>query len=204
MKLSVVLEFGPKDSFSFSSQYIGGKANLYLIIDFPAKVKERLIMRKVNNTRIVIRGVSDTKDGDIIAFQSSTLALINNPTGLLFIRSPQHFARKPIREHERYKIDVDATIDFAGQKFSAHFVDFSVSGCALLIKDPNELEEKHKVTVISELDELCQSEFSGQVTSVAKSKVGTKIGIRFNEEIELNDKLRSKLLEEAFNANSSS
>lgn len=202
MKLSVVLEFGPKDSFSFTSMYIGGKADLYMIIDFPNKAKEKLIMRKVNNTRIVIRGVSDTKDGDIVAFQSTTLALISKPTGLLFLRAPQHFARKPIREHERYKLNLTATVSNDGESYSATLVDFSVSGCALLIKEQCSLAEKLPLQIASDLDDFLKDKLEDQIISIVKSKKGTKVGIKFADEISLNEKLRAKLLEEAFNASS--
>lgn len=202
MKLSIVLEFGPKDSFNFTSQYIGGKADVYLIVDFPTKAKEQLIMRKVNNTRIVVRGVSDTKDGDIVAFKSTTLALINSPTGLLFLRAPQHFVRKPIREHERYKLNLAATASAEEQSYKATLTDLSVSGCALLIKEQSQLANNLSLTISSDLDEFVEGNLKGQIISISKTKLGTKVGVKFGDEITLNEGLRSKLLEETFKASS--
>lgn len=202
MKLSAVIEFGPKDHFNFNSSYLGGKLDQYLILEFPVKAKEQLIMRKVANTRVVVRGVSDTKDGDVIAFKTSTLTLLHKHVGLLFVRFPQNFASKALREHERYKVDITAKLEIDSQMYEAKILDISLSGAALIVDHGEEIHEHDSIKINCGLDKFLSCPLQCEAMTVTVTKQGTKIGAKFNEVITLSDSLKAQLLQETFNATS--
>ncbi|WP_274677092.1 flagellar brake domain-containing protein [Vibrio aestuarianus] len=133
MKMMANIEFGPEDSYSFSTSVVGYKRDRYALLDMPTKVQEDLVMRKIVNVQVTLRGICDTEFGHILAFKSTIIRSMSKPIGLLFIRFPNHFVTKAIREHERYKLSLPATITDNERKIKAKLVDFSISGCALFI-----------------------------------------------------------------------
>lgn len=82
MKLSINFEFGPKDKFSYSTVYLGIKENSYLILDIPMRLLEDQVMRKLHNADVIVRGVSDTELGHVLAFKSSVLMTAVRPSPL--------------------------------------------------------------------------------------------------------------------------
>ncbi len=80
MKLSINFEFGPKDKFSYSTVYLGIKENSYLILDIPMRLLEDQVMRKLHNADVIVRGVSDTELGHVLAFKSSVLMTAVRPS----------------------------------------------------------------------------------------------------------------------------
>ncbi|WP_114764748.1 PilZ domain-containing protein [Vibrio rhodolitus] len=198
LKFSVKLEFGSMDSFSFNCDYIGCKLGQYLILEFPKKVQEALVMRQVNNAEVIVRGITQSKLGHIIAFKSSILGSINSPTGLLFLRMPKHFASKPIRSHERYPLDLEVTIKANTVSYEATMLDFSLNGCACFIKGENSLEKSSLIEIESELSAFLPSNLACTVVSIEKQKLGHRFGIKFNQTIEMNAELKQLLLEKTF------
>ena len=198
MRLSAKIEFGPDDEYAFSSQYIGCKPDGYLLIDLPMKAREALLMRKLENVLIVVRGITQTKLGNVIAFKTSILTQTNKPGCLLFLRMPQHFASKPIREHERYNLHIPATLTNNTVSYESHLIDFSVSGCAFFVKGENELETQSMITVDSELNDLLPEDIRYQVVSISRYANGHRLGIKFEPVLEMSDDLRTCLLEKVY------
>ncbi|WP_428775269.1 PilZ domain-containing protein [Vibrio sp.] len=193
-RLSVELEFGPQDIFSFTTQYIGYKENGFMIIDLPLKAKESLLMRKLNNVFIVVRGITDSHFGHIVAFKTSVICQTSTPSSMLFLRLPQHFASKPIREHQRYKLNLPITLTCNTVTFPATLVDISISGCALYISGENELTMESKIEIESDIDQYLPDDIQFHIVSIGKQKKGHKLGIKFDRSIEMNDQLKSALL----------
>lgn len=198
MSLSVVLEFGPDDSYTFHTTCIGFKDNHYLIIEVPNKTVEELMMRKVENSNAIVRGISDTELGHVIAFKSSVLTQITRPFCLMFLRVPTTFAIKAIREHERYKLSLSAVIMVNKIMYHGTMVDFSVSGCGIYLEDGGELCKDMEVKVESALNRFYPSDQQYTIVSIRKHKKGYLIGIQFKTQILVGHDLKKELLEQAF------
>lgn len=198
MKISASIQFGPQDSLTFSTTLVGFKATQFLLLDMPIKTYESLVMQKLSNVQIVIRGMTDTELGHIIAFRSSIYQVISTPFNLLFIRYPKHFASKAIREHERYKISLPVTLteqnDHFEKSFSGTLVDFSVSGCGVFIDGENELQLNHAVSLSSALDSWLPQDLASHVVSLRRKDKGYLVGIKFSSMIEMTDDLRTQIL----------
>ncbi|MEZ8824771.1 PilZ domain-containing protein [Vibrio amylolyticus] len=195
LKLSAEIIFGPNDSYTFPTQLIGHKDDQYIIIDLSLKAKEALLMRKTDNVSIIIRGICNTKLGHVIAFKTRIISKVSNPVSVLFLKAPQHFISKPARTHERFSFDIPATIVEGTKSYDAHLIDFSVSGCALFMAGENELEKSSVIDVESEITALLDDGVKYNIANIKKQKDGHKIGIKFNNNIEMTDEIKHKVLE---------
>ncbi|CAE6944786.1 Flagellar protein YcgR [Vibrio sp. B1FIG11] len=99
MRVSINFEFGPEEKYIYAATYLGLKENAYIILDIPTRLLEEQALRKLNNVDVVIRGVSDTDLGHVVAFKTSVLMNLLRPSPLLFVRIPATFATKPVRGH---------------------------------------------------------------------------------------------------------
>ncbi|MFV0448157.1 MAG: PilZ domain-containing protein [Vibrio sp.] len=202
MKLSVSVQFGPNDTYDFTTSLIGHKVEQYLIIDLPTKALELLVMRKLTNVQVVVRGICNKDVGHIIAFKTSTYQSIRRPFSLVFLRPPKHFATKTIREHERYTVSLPSIISTLNGETSGVMVDLSVSGCGIFVTGENELAVGTKVDIRCDLMNALPDNLSCQIVKISKESKGHIIGIKFSETINMSEKMRKEVLEHAFNAGS--
>ncbi|MGF1908499.1 flagellar brake protein [Vibrio kasasachensis] len=198
LKFSIKLEFSAQDNYAFNADYIGCKLNQYLIVEFPKKLQEALVMRQINNAEVVVRGITQSKLGHIIAFKSSILGSVNSPTGLLFLRMPKHFASKPIRSYERYPLDLPITVKANTVSYEAVMLDFSINGCAIFIKGENALDAESDIVIESELTPFLPEAVVHSIVSIEKQKQGHRFGIKFDQNIEMTPELKHALLEKTF------
>ena len=197
-KLSATIHFGPDDRYLFSTSYIGCKPGQFLIIDLPPKAKEALIIRKLSNTEIVVRAITNTKLGHIVAFKSTIIVKASTPSALLFLRPPTHFASKPVRQHERHSMDIPAEVKSNDVAYSGRLIDFSASGCAIYIAGENELSSNSVIEVQSDLSEYLPEGVKFSIVNIVKERGGHKLGIKFSATIEINDELKQALVEHAY------
>ncbi|MCK6263874.1 flagellar brake protein [Vibrio sp. ZSDE26] len=202
LKFSASIEFGPRDSFSFPTHIIGFKTDHYIIIDIPSKAREALLMRKTDNVSIIIRGICNTKLGHVIAFKTRILNKISRPASLMFLRIPKHFISKPARTDERFSFDIPATICEGTKTYHAHLIDISISGCALFVAGENELTLSSVIEVESDVTNLIKQTIKYTIANIQKHKDGHKIGVHFNQKIEMDDNIKRKVLELAVNSDS--
>ncbi|WP_165313834.1 PilZ domain-containing protein [Vibrio ziniensis] len=200
MKLSVSFQFGPNDSYDFTTSLVGHKTEQYLIIDLPNKALELLVMRKLSNVQTVVRGICSKDFGHIIAFKTSTYQSIRRPFNLLFLRPPKHFATKTIREHERYSISLPASINTLNSETSGIMVDLSISGCGIFVAGENELITDTRVDVRCEMITTLPDNICCHIVKISKEPKGHTIGIKFDETIDMSEEMRKEVLEHAFNA----
>ena len=194
-----VLEFGPQDSIQVSTLYIGHKEDQYLVLELSQKSTEALTLRKLNNVDIIIRAITDTELGHIVAFKTSVLSHITHPAHLIFLRPPSNFATKPIREHERYKINLSCEASFDTLTLDATLIDFSISGCGVFLTQQSDIDIGMKIKVSSILDEHLPDDLTYKVVSKKRHGQGWLLGIQFPEHLELDEDLKKLLLELTFN-----
>ncbi|WP_194437176.1 PilZ domain-containing protein [Vibrio fluminensis] len=200
IRLSIRIEFGPDDCFTFSTDYIGSKGHKFLVVDYPKKVQSNLIMRQLKNGQVVIRAITQSKLGHIVAFKSTIIDSTTSPTGLIFIRMPSHFATKPIREHERYPIDIPVTVTANTVSYQGILSDISLNGCAIFIKGEDKLGKQTAVQLESELSPLLPDNLTSTIVSVEKRRFGHLFGVKFDQTLEFNEQIQRVLLEKSFNA----
>lgn len=203
MKMRVKVEFGPNDTHPFSTRLIGFKPYHYLILDYPKSAHQALVVRNLTNSKIIVRGMSNTDLGDIIAFKSSIVQRFNQPFPLLFIRMPSHFVTKPIRQHKRIKLSLPATINSqeGDKNIAGTLVDFSVSGCGVFIKgkpqSPQDsfLQKDLTVSIRSAITEAIGSDINTRIANVAQQANGQFVGLHFSQPLPLNETLKDVLFE---------
>ncbi|CDS98649.1 PilZ domain-containing protein [Vibrio coralliirubri] len=197
-KTAGVLEFGPNDSIQISTLYIGHKEDQYLILELTQKATEALTLRKLTNVDIIVRAITDTELGHIVAFKTNVLAHITSPAHLIFLRPPSNFATKPIREHERYKVRLSCEVTFDTLSLDATLVDFSASGCGIYLTQQSDIDVGWKIKVNSDLNEYLGDDLVYKVVSKKRQRQGWLLGIQFPEHLDMSDELKTLLLEQAF------
>ncbi|MBW3695974.1 PilZ domain-containing protein [Vibrio sp. T187] len=197
-RVSAALNFGPNDSVSISATYVGVKHEGYLVLDLSKHVVESLVLRKLDNVDIIIRAITDTELGHIIAFKTSTICLISKPARMLFLRPPVNIATKPVREHERYKIDLECQLVSQSVTYEGKLVDFSISGCGILLSEDPDLNSKSNIEISTKLNEFLPKDISYKVVRVIKKPGGWLVGIRYENSIDMSQDLKREVLEQAF------
>jgi c-di-GMP-binding flagellar brake protein YcgR len=206
MKIMINIEFGPNDAYQFATRLVGYKPYHYLIIDYPHAVQEALVVRSLNNANVVMRGMSDTELGHIIAFKTSIAQISHKPFPMLFLRMPRHFVTKPIRQHKRIKISLPATINErkGERKIDGTLVDFSVTGCGIFVgkqsysEEDNFLTKERYVSVHSSLTECIEHPLDIRIANIVKQPEGHFVGLHFSKALPFNDQLKHLLFEHTF------
>ncbi|CDT48609.1 PilZ domain-containing protein [Vibrio coralliirubri] len=201
-KTAGVLEFGPDDSIQISTLYIGHKEDQYLILELTQKATEALTLRKLTNVDVIVRAITDTELGHIVAFKTNVLAHITSPAHLIFLRPPSNFATKPIREHERYKVRLSCEVTFDTLSLDATLIDFSASGCGIYLTQQSDIDVGWKIKVNSDLNEFLDDDLVYKVVSKKRQRQGWLLGVQFPEHLDMSDELKTLLLEQAFVAGS--
>ncbi|EGR2797356.1 flagellar brake protein [Vibrio navarrensis] len=200
MKLNVSFEFGPDDKMARPATFIGLKDKHFVIIEIAEKDKEEFVLRKLENTDVVVRGIADTELGHIVAFKSSILTTIAKPAFLLFLRIPSNFATKPVREHVRYKVALSGMLTHNGNQYQGNLTDFSVSGCGFTTLVEPEFTKGAFVKVESTLNRFISADNGCHIASVRKMPNGWFVGITFEQEVRMTSELKRELLELSFKA----
>lgn len=195
MKLSSVIDFGPKNQYTFTSTFIGLKEYNYLIFELSVKAMEDLVTKKVNGCNIVLRGVTDTEEGHVIAFRSKIMGIKTVGSWLAFLEYPQKIESKPIRASKRYKVNVDAEVTIAGNVYAAQVVDLSVTGCGLVIKERLNLESGTEIQVEPNIKNLPKPYPKITIVNTRAQSNSTIIGVEFEKPLELSDELRLEILQ---------
>ena len=81
-------------------------------------------------------------------------------------------------------------------------VDFSASGCGIYLTQQSDIDIGWKIKASLILSEYLDGELVYKVVSKKRQGQGWFLGIQFPEHIEMNDELRTLLLEQAFTAGS--
>ncbi|MDG3085220.1 PilZ domain-containing protein [Vibrio hannami] len=197
MKLAAVIKFGPKDDYSFQCNLVGLKEGQFLILDLPAKTVEDLITRKTNNARIVIRGVTDTELGDIIAFKTEIITVTSRPTWLMYLKLPYSFESKPIRSNKRIKVNLPITIDHADEEHKATLRDLSMSGCGIVVKKSIDIAKDEEININTYFEHYPEESPKCIVANFRKYANQTFLGIKFDPELKMSDSLKYEIIDKA-------
>ncbi|QLK49045.1 flagellar brake protein [Vibrio owensii] len=200
MRLSINFEFGQDEKYIYAATYLGLKENAYIILDIPTRLLEEQALRKLSNVDVIIRGVSDTDLGHVVAFKTSVLMNLVRPSPLLFIRIPATFATKPVREHERYKLQLDCAIDHMSNKYDGCLVDFSLSGCGISTLIEPEFAVGDRITIESPLSGYIDEDNRCSIANIKKLQKGWIVGVKFAEPLDMTEALKNELLEQSFSA----
>lgn len=198
MKVSGVIEFGPKDEYPIQCSFVGMKEGQFLIFELSAKVMGDLITRKINSTNVIIRGIADTYDGHIIAFKSQILCVKQLASWLMFLRYPRKIESRKIREDRRYKVSLNTHVSIGRRRINTRLVDVSASGYGLCFEEPVELNIGDKIQVESPLKNMPKPYPKCIVANVRKSHDCIYVGVRFDKKIKIDDELRYEILRYVF------
>ncbi|WP_375749751.1 PilZ domain-containing protein [Vibrio sp. HN007] len=197
MKLAAVIKFGPKDDYAFQCNLVGIKEGQFIILDLPSKAVEDLITRKTSNARIVVRGVTDTELGDIIAFKTEIITVSSRPTWLMYLKLPYSFESKPIRSNKRIKMNLPVKVTHEELEYKATLRDLSMSGCGLVVNKALNISKDDEVAINTFLENYPEESPKCIVVNYRKYTNQTFLGIKFEPELKMSDKLKYEIIDKA-------
>ncbi|WP_117234128.1 PilZ domain-containing protein [Vibrio maerlii] len=196
--VSITLEANGSAKYNFSAIYIGNKPTKYVVFELTQQAMDKITETESASVNIIVRAISDTEYGHVIAFKCNVIQAISAPALQVFMSAPTSIASKPIREHERYKLNLNAAVRLREHYLQGYMIDFSVSGCGLLLNDTGVLEIGNEVSIDSELNRMLPSDLVSRVVSIRKQATGFIVGIQFESPILLTHDLKRELLEQSF------
>ncbi|MFA0440586.1 hypothetical protein BCU70_07455 [Vibrio sp. 10N.286.49.C2] len=197
MKLSLSID-GCSEVKGLSVALIGYKIDQFLVVDMLG-VDDELI-ESLHGQALVVRGLTDSSYGHVIAFKCKWLALSEVLCKQLYLSIPDKIIAKPIREHSRYKLDLVCNVSFGKSSIDGAIVDFSVSGCGVYTEQPHDYCKGLKVKIESELNRFLPSTIMFEVVSVKKHARGSLIGIQFDQQVLMSNALKNALAEMSLQA----
>lgn len=195
MRLSAVIRFGPKDEYSFQCNLIGIKLGKFILLDLRQKTVEDLITRKTSNVPIIIRGITNTELGHILAFESQVITITSRPTWLMFIQLPRNYETKPVRSDKRLKLTCSSLVTHSDVTYKGTLCDLSISGCGIYFDVPIKLEKESQVVFEPSLESFQPTKCNCQVVNVKKFRDGHFVGLKFVTPIEISDDLEYEVLQ---------
>lgn len=195
MRLSGNIAFMAEEYYTFQCKFIGLKEDNYLIFELGSKVMEDLITRKTTGLDIIIRGFADTDVGHVIAFKSHIMSIKTIGSWLLFIQYPNRIESKPIRTSKRFKVDISADVYVNDRRYAARFIDISVSGCALFLKEDSiDIKIGNEVIIEPDMTHIPKPYPKSTVVNMRRHGGGLIIGVALEKKIVMNDDLRLEVL----------
>lgn len=196
MKLSAVVDLGGKDPYTFNCSFVGLREDGYLIFELSNKVMEEMVTKKVAGLSVVLRGVADTGQGDVIAFRSTIIGIKSIGSWLIFLEYPKDVETKPIRAAKRYKVHVDTDIELEGKKYKGELLDISVGGCAVYIEEDLNIAVNTEIKLMPKMVHLPNPHPKACVVNSRHQYNGTVLGVKLDKPIELSDQLRLEVLQQ--------
>ncbi|MDC0609449.1 flagellar brake protein [Vibrio sp.] len=194
-KVFITLEFGESETYNFQSQLIGYKNHQCIIIDYPKRVLQDLIIRKLRNIRATVRAKSNSELGHVIAFRTNILDISTQPFPMIFLKMPHDYMSKAIREHHRFKFSVPVEVHENERCHKGRLIDFSVSGCGVLMDMPSFIEQGDEVEIKMALIGENNSHFTGKVINIIPHKSNCVLGVSFDDVMPFDTDLKSALFE---------
>lgn len=201
MKFSATIEFIADNDYTFYCELIGMKKKNSFIIDIPNSVLEDLLVKKLNDADIILRGVSNSELAHIIALRSTVLAVTNRPYWLMHIRLPNQFECIPVRHNRRYKVDIPVQIEYQLKSFKGTLLDISSSGCAIQYNGTTALRKGNNITLHfleQDLEPRLLDSIQGKVLNIKTKKNATVLGVLFDKSILATEVIKERVIEHLF------
>ncbi|WP_237716174.1 flagellar brake domain-containing protein [Moritella dasanensis] len=177
--IEVVLPNGTK--FKAASRLIGYKKDDFILLEYPMGVAAGFEKVFLENANIIVRAITDTSFRDIVAFKTKINTIIYRPVKMLSLDMPVHIATHKVREAPRIEVVYPVEVKCNGRKSPAKMLDFSVSGCGLLLENQDiYILQGNRVTINLSISSDIKAELEGLVTSVQADSSQLKVGIKFN------------------------
>ena len=196
MELFLQIKFANGKTVQTRSSMIGFHTGHFVLIAYPTKDFSEAYQHMLSNAEIIVRAMSNSGYKDIIAFKSSILSLVNQPTRMLSLSIPKAITKKKVRDQLRVKAEQQVFLIRKEAELMAKMVDFSFSGCLLSLDEKTEgieVDENIKISI------SINAEISGVLAgTVVKAQAGNgelSLGIKFtDEQSELKEQIFGYLL----------
>ncbi|MCG9623463.1 flagellar brake protein [Vibrio mediterranei] len=192
MKLSLSVT-GEESLKGLPASLIGFKFDNYLVVD--AQELEQETICALREKEVIVRGLTDTGYGHVVAFTCQWIADSNVPSKQVYLSPPNNFVTKPIREHSRYKLAIPCSLSLGKAQTEATMVDFSLSGCGIFIASEHDFCKGLEVKIDCELNRFLPAGITFEIASIKKHGVGSLIGIQFNQQVLMSNNLKMTLAE---------
>ena len=178
--IEVILPNGTKAKAS--SRLIGYKKDDFILLEHPTGLDAGFDKVFLENASVIVRAITDSSFRDIVAFKTKINTIIYRPVKMLALDMPVNIATHKIREEPR--VDTVYTVDVKcnGKQCTAKMLDFSISGCGLVVESQDiYILKGNKISISLALSADIKGELEGMVTSVQSDTAQTKVGMKFNQ-----------------------
>ncbi|WP_232784113.1 flagellar brake protein [Moritella sp. Urea-trap-13] len=198
--IEVILPNGIKSQAT--SRLIGYKKDDFILLEYPMGRDSGFDQVFLENASIIVRAITDTSFRDIVAFKTKINTIIYRPVKMLSLDMPINIATHKIREEPR--VDAVYTVDIKcnGKKCLAKMINFSISGCGLVLENKDiYILKGNSITINLSISSDIKAELEGDVTSVLADSGQFKVGIKFNQnQLELKKEILHNIIIEMSNS----
>ena len=182
MRLLIEVTFPNGTKSQATSRLIGYKKDAFILIEYPIGRDSGFDKIFLENANIIVRAITDTSFRDIVAFKTKINTIIYRPVKMLSLDMPVNIATHKIREQPRIDTVYTVDINCNGKQSSAKMMDFSISGCGLVIENKDiYIFKGNKINISLSISLDKKAELEGQVISVQAGANQCKVGIKFNQ-----------------------
>lgn len=177
--IEVILPNGKKSQAT--SRLIGYKKDGFILLEYPMGRDSGFDKVFLENASIIVRAITDTSFRDIVAFKTKINTIIYRPVKMLSLDMPVNIATHKIREEPRIETVYTVDITCNGKQCSAKMLDFSISGCGLVLENQDiSIFKGSKITINLSISADIEAELEGSVISVQTDSSQCKVGMKFS------------------------
>lgn len=183
----MIIEFANKDRMN--CQFIGLLKDEFLLIKVPLTpgIKDRM----AEGVSLYCRYL---KAGKIISFRADVLRHQVAPVSLAFLSYPSVMQEHNLRKEGRVECNLPTKLAVGGRASTGRIVDINTGGCRFVFDEGSEIATKEGISANGSFVTLEGSkdyEFKGTVAAIQNG--GSSLGIRFEGEVALPEKLQELL-----------
>lgn len=185
----MIIEFSKQERMP--CRFVGMSVDEFLLLKVPLSpgIRDRIVEGMMLQFRYL-------NDGNIISFKADVLRYQASPTSLVFISYPPTTQAHNLRREKRYQCNMPTTLSVGKRSASGRIVDINYSGCRFVGDENESLPIKAGKAVKGAYETLEGAkayEFSGVVKLAEIDHSRQVLGIKFDSEIELPEKLNELL-----------
>jgi len=183
MELFVEIHFANGKTVQSRSSLIGYQVGRFILIEYPNKGFSEGYQHMLVNTDIVVRAMTNSGFKDIVAFKSTILSVVNQPIRMLSLSVPKTIIKKKVREQLRVNIEQEVFILHNDNKISAKMLDFSSTGCLLMVDAKTvSIEQGEEIHLAISINTDLAGNLTGSTVKVQKIEGVLHIGVKFSDE----------------------
>ncbi len=179
--IKLLIDFDNLD-VSFRSSLVGIEPGKYLLIKAPGPLTSK-DQDRIKKEDLIIKTLYK---GTIYVFRSRLMAIISNPSKLMFIEYPRRIEHHELRAHKRFKCSIVTQAMINEQERGGVIENISEGGCLCVLETFPRDEDLTKHLLSDTIPFRCRFpgtqgdvSFSGEIRNAKKKRDELAVGIKF-------------------------